>query len=432
MKDRGNRRHAGALGGLVLVLGSLAIGARGAQESAGLRYYARAKEGGAKVYTLYDTKSEVLRELSAGSLVAVYDERAGFYEVEVPGGVPVWVYGEYLREASAGTYEVTGDRVRMRSLPNSGPASYPLSQKLSSGQSVYVIERADDTRPLREDWVRIWSPPGTRAWVPSADVVAVAAGTDVRSEWAAATRETHQATRAAEVATRPASSAGAPAAAAVAASETSKKLEVPATGKPEERARALFQLAEEEMEKLGRDETIELAPLEAAYREVRELAPASTYATLADKRISELEARRLLSELERDLEQKKAEHQAQLEEHERQLAKKDLRKDPLWGRFDARGWLEKADRSWLEDQKRAVMYDEATPDAYLLRWAGDVVAEVVCSSGRFDVALFEGFELGINGARLGESVRATDSQGGHPRVIDASRIEVLSGRFTDL
>ena len=85
-----------------------------AQESTGLRYYARAKGSGAKVYTLYDTKSEVLRELGAGSLVGVYDDRAGFYEVEVPGGMPVWVYGEYLREVANGTYEVTGSRVAER------------------------------------------------------------------------------------------------------------------------------------------------------------------------------------------------------------------------------------------------------------------------------------------------------------------------------
>jgi hypothetical protein len=186
------------------------------------------------------------------------------------------------------------------------------------------------------------------------------------------------------------------------------------------------------MDKVRRDESIDLDPLLAAYGEVKALAPTSTYATLADTRIAELEGRKELLAIDQMLAQKKAEDARRREEWERQQAQKDLRKDPLWGRFDARGWLEKADRSWFEDQARAIVHDEKTQDAYLLRWAGDVVAEVRCSSGRFDVALFEGFELGVNGTRIGESVRATTNEGDSPIVLDVSRIEVLSGRFTDL
>ena len=66
------------------------------------------------------------------------------------------------------------------------------------------------------------------------------------------------------------------------------------------------------------------------------------------------------------------------------------------------------------------------PDTWILRWAGTPVTEVVCTSGRYDLALFEGYELGVQGRSVREAGATTEGVGALS-ALDLERIEVISG-----
>jgi hypothetical protein len=65
---------------------------------------------------------------------------------------------------------------------------------------------------------------------------------------------------------------------------------------------------------------------------------------------------------------------------------------------------------------------------YIARWAGDPNAELVCTSGRYDLAQYLDFEIGINGREVRGPVSATNPNLARPRQLDVTRIEVLAGR----
>ena len=82
----------------------------------------------------------------------------------MPGGFPVWVWGEFLEPtADHGVVKVTASDLRMRPLPSSGVESYPINQRLGRGQKVRMIGRKNEALPMARDWVQISSPPGARA-----------------------------------------------------------------------------------------------------------------------------------------------------------------------------------------------------------------------------------------------------------------------------
>ena len=62
-----------------------------------------------------------------------------------------------------------------------------------------------------------------------------------------------------------------------------------------------------------------------------------------------------------------------------------------------------------------------------MTFGGETVAEVRCLSGRYDLEVFERFEIGVIGRELQPVVRATATTMAEARVVDISRIEVLSG-----
>jgi hypothetical protein len=92
------------------------------------------------------------------------------------------------------------------------------------------------------------------------------------------------------------------------------------------------------------------------------------------------------------------------------------KRDPYFGRFDARGWL-------------VPLYakGQETP-TYMLRWGGADVAEVVCFSGRYDMSVFAGYELGVNGAQLRSAMEASAGTPGRVPQLDVRRLEVLASR----
>lgn len=369
--------------------------------------YARAKAGGTKIYNLADTKGVELPSAPAESLLAVYAENAGYLEVEPAGGLEVWVSGQYLETSDEpGVLKVKGNSVNMRPSPsNTTENSYPLSRSLAKGDKVRAISRAHPEKPLAEDWVRVYAPAGTRAWCKKSDVVD-ASGADLPAAFTAAQQS---ARKEAKLWVEPANAA----APKLAKGETpTAKGETPANkAKDETKTAARAQGATADLAKaneLYESARTSAAPdfsaAKSAYQKVIDIAPTSLAADEARDKLEKIALHEELSRIKSDRDAMERDREKRLADAKKELSEANLPNDPLWGRFQSRGWLERDGERWV------------------VRWAGKVTSEVFCSSGRYDLAQFEGYQLGVIGALT------RSESGGTPARFDVRRIEVLDAR----
>jgi hypothetical protein len=353
----------------------------------------------ARILNMQDDKGSEVQKPAAGSLLAIYRDTGTWLEVEVPGGFPVWVFGRYLgATAEPDVYRVNGDGVNLRPSPSTGVTNFPLSQQLYSGDQVRVIERADPKLPLKEDWVRIWSPPGVRGWIDKSATKALAGGEDGAALWKAAVAALPAAPeRAANAKTKPATTEAA----------------VPNVGGDQKaRFETAFQAAAERTEAERAKATPDWGAVRSLYADAQRAA--SDGAELAQvraglKAVDALEeASQLRSRLED--ERRRREEAARLEQ-ERVWAE-SREKDPLGGVFLARGALERVvEGAGGAAQKR-----------YYVKFGNGVVAEIVCVSGRYDLDVFVGYQIGVRGTEL----RPAEDDG--LRHIEVTRLEVISRR----
>ena len=155
----------------------------------------------------------------------------------------------------------------------------------------------------------------------------------------------------------------------------------------------------------------DFAAVIVAYEAVLAFGPDAPTRNLVNQRIEKVKAHQELAELRHDIALAEAERQRKLDEANRKIAEMNRGRDPLWGRFQARGWLEQL----KEDGEKV----------YLVRWGSEYKARVTCNSGRYDLGLYQGFEIGVRGV----PVSAAPVGGKSYPVIDIDRIEVISGRF---
>lgn len=391
-----------------------------AQDSKELLTYVHVGDAGAKAYNLADSKACDVRDLDAGTVLAVHAERAGWLDCEAPGGFRVWVWGEYLQPAAKdGHVRVTGDDVRMRPLPSSGIESYALIQKLDRGQDLVLIGRKDESKPMDSDWVQVWSPPGARAWVRKSDTVPLAAGESGAKLWGAAVEETLAARK--PVSIDPGAgtkTADAGKGAKSAGGEPSKPVEASAARNPDAES-ALAQaetLFAAEMAKDDAGKIPDYDSVKAAYEKVLALEKDGPSSAKATARLLDVGVRSEAYALRRDMEIERTRREESARRAREALENADKNPDPLFGRFAARGWLE-----------RRVDPGRADP-VWVLHFSGEDTAELACFSGRYDLSLFEGFELGVNGKILEGPVEASSGRVARAQRINVDRIEVLSSR----
>jgi hypothetical protein len=387
-----------AMAGMVVSAGTAE--AAEAQDQAKLRYVS-AGDSGARARNLYDAQGVVVLEVKKDTILAVHGERAGWLDVEAPGGFKVWVYGEYVRAGSEpGEVRISGSNVRMRPLPSSGPESLPLRQHLSRGDEVRMIKRNDPARSLAEDWVQVWSPPGARAWVRVAETKPLAASAKGASLWATAV---------AAASSRPVADVGVTPASAPA---TAKALETADVNALLGKADTLLQNERAKDEAGG---VPNYSVVVAAYEVLLTAVDSGPTADLARSRIQLVESYADAYEIRVELEEQRTSLEAAAKE--RELERDAARtRNALDGRFGARGWLVQRK---VTGQRKPV---------WMLEWSGGAVAEVTCDSGRYDLSVFANYELGVSGRVVrGPSVGSGDIEV-RPRQIDISRIEVISGR----
>ncbi len=388
--------------------------AKTAPESASPSRYVRAKAGGTKIYNLADAKGVELESAKAESLLAVYSENAGFLEVEPADGLLVWVSGKYLATTDEpGVLKVTGNGINMRPAPSStSENSYPLARSLNKSDKVRAESRQHPDKPLAEDWVHVWAPAGTRAWCKKSDV-ADASGNDLAAQFTSAQKDARAGAKlfvepkaaGATLASAPKSEKPAADAAKLTAAQAPGAASTASAATAATAASDLAK-ANELYEKARTTENGDFAPAKAAYQKVIDTAPNSSSAEAARAGLEKIGLHEEIARIKSDKAAQEVDRQARLARAEKDLREASLGSDPLWGRFQTRGWLEREGDHWA------------------VRWAGKVTSEIVCTSGRYDLTLFQGFQLGITGALQ----RGAGSDG--PARFDVRRIEVLDGRGT--
>ncbi|MCY3004269.1 MAG: SH3 domain-containing protein [Planctomycetota bacterium] len=377
-------------------------GASNSAETPKFLRFVRAGANGAKLRNIYDEQGVALSELSAGALLAVHGERAGWLDVEIPGGFPVWVFGEYLTPTSeSGMLQVSGNDVRMRPKPSSGADSLPLRQLLARGTKVKMLGRNDMSKPLGEDWVRVTAPAGTRGWVATGQTEALAAGTDGATQWAAA------------VTAARAAAASAPAIATDGANSGGGSIAANETGNVTSALAAADKALAAERAKQERGEAANYDAVKKSYEDVLALNPAPSTAELVKERIELCAAYADGLRLSAELQNQKASIDAALRRRQEDM-EKAAKSQPFDGRFDGRGFVETAR---LPGSDKPI---------YLVRFSGVAVAELQCSSGRFNLADFVGCEIGFNGREVRGGIASTNSALARPHAIDLARLEILT------
>lgn len=399
----------------------------GEQDGTILRY-ARAGDGGAKIYNLADKTSVVIGAVPAKGLLEVYAEKAGYLSVATPGGMDVWVFGQYLHVTPVpGIVEVTGDGVFMRPIPKSDPSSYPLPQQLHKGDRLRVIGRNDATKPLTEDWIRVVTPPGTRAWVLASDTVAVDAKENVGAAWTEAVKTALDARpkfdltpASAKVDAAKVDGAKVDGAKPDAAKPDAAKADTKGEAKPAAAPRSedSFDTAQKLYDAAKANPNADWPSVRAAYQRYIDKNPSGTYVEQARVQLQRIDLHEEIARIRGDQTLRESQRGELLKAAQQRLIEANASKDPLAGKFQARGWIVREQAS------------PADAPRYTVYWAGKAQAEIVCTSGRYDLSNFDQFEVGIVGAVLRPAVVGSAATSARPARIDATRIEVLGGRST--
>lgn len=355
--------------------------------------------GKARVRTLADKNGpSVMSPIMGQVLRQVGKQKAAFLPVVAPGGFAVWLFGDNLKTTDVeGVLEVTANAVNQRPMPESTNKSYPLKKRLHSGDKVRVINRANSSLPLDEDWVKVWSSADSVGWILAADCNPVK--TDGASMWADAMadlggRAAHESSQALPAGAKP-----------VANKTTPKAAEIKLATKALDAADAKLDAAR------GLD-AVDLSEESAVYERVAGQKLSAHLTLRAQTGLEMIEVLELAKGLQSDLETVKQRRVEDLLVRQKKQWEKSRQRDPLAGRFDARGVLER--RSLAGEAHK-----------YVLRWGPDLVCEVRLDSGRYELDRFAGYELGLTGKLDYTDASALLTE--RP-VLTLRRIEILAKR----
>ena len=360
------------------------------------RRLVRAREGGLTLRNLYDVQGTPLLEVSSGALLTVHQENSGWLGVEPAGGFPVWVKASNLAETEMpGVLRVTSNRVNMRPSPSADVTSFPLTpQRLRSGDRLALIRKADPEAALADTWAQVWSPPGVYAWTQTSRTEALSGmdAADAEAQWNAAVEAL--VSSAANGQSRPSTNKPKPKPAPVV-----HRSEVLLT-----EARALLAT---EREKSSPD----FDQVRLAYGRVEQAEPTPAVAQELKRELEMLEALEELARTQSLLEEEILDRRQQL------LSEMNKRLDTLRatelaeGRYRLRGNLE-------------VHVDSRGGRSFLLRRGPQIAAELVCASGRYELELFVGCELAVEGGVNREEAVLE----GEFVQLDVARVQIVSRR----
>ncbi|WP_145197459.1 hypothetical protein [Planctomycetes bacterium Poly30] len=377
--------------------------------------YMRTK-GSAVARNFPDQNGSALATIAPGTIVRAYRSSSGkpvFREVEVGGGFPVWVYGAYLQQTDVeNVLMVTGSRVNMRPLPELSASAMALRSKLEGGERVLMLARANKAPSFNEDWIRIQAPVSAKAWImdDSLEPIDRVLG---KLEWAEVNRPLPTTSRAR-------------ASAGVSNASTGRGAQAPATVRPAARQSApvetaVIQALSDADKAYVAADSLKTATAAAwrdvvdAYASVVDEAPENsiTHAN-ASARMTDARMKLEVAEVREQLLAQRERRDEELRQLDEFLDHQDRKRTARWDRYEERGWLESRN---VGGQKR-----------WYLVFAGDTVAEVRCMSERYQLDVFDGFEIGVIGHEVVPVVQMTQTSLAEARVVDIQRIEVISAK----
>ncbi|MBL8901643.1 MAG: hypothetical protein JNM84_28705 [Planctomycetes bacterium] len=126
--------------------------------------WARVKSGGATARRYAGEREEAFRTLEAGTIVRVRGSYNGWWRVSVPGGLSGWIATSFLKESDVpGERMVDADRVNFRVRATTTDNAPLEPDRLERGERVLLLEQSGS-------WARVQAPPRLSAWVDSAQL----------------------------------------------------------------------------------------------------------------------------------------------------------------------------------------------------------------------------------------------------------------------
>ncbi|MEX1024040.1 MAG: hypothetical protein WD226_03090 [Planctomycetota bacterium] len=300
-----------------------------------------------------------------GTPLAVYREQAGYLAVEAPGGFRAWVLGRFLATTDQpGVREVTGNGVNIRPGPKDDVRNFPLGTPLFAGDRVRILAKSDPALSDEDAWFQILTPPGVTAWMKADAVGPLPAEVDAKLAWERAVAA------AAPVVRRPAPAPDA-------AAPTAKVLDDPRVVLEAARRR----LAEERAKNVP-----DYGSVRAEFERAKRLAGEGVVAVEAQSELERVEALEDVASLRDRLENERQRIVTETAEAQAEAWNRQRRADPLGALFHARGVLERR------------LETDGTPH-YVLVAGGTSTHELVSTSGRYDLDVFLGCQVGVRGSK---------------------------------
>jgi SH3-like domain-containing protein len=307
--------------------------------------------------------------LVEGQFVQVGDVAHGHREVRLPQGMTGWVHKKFVTAPEQGMVTTNGTNVAFRYRPQSGEA--PVTMLKKDALLFCLGEQGE--------WWRVRSPDVT-GYLPEAELQVFATpNPTIEAGWRDLEQNRQQAWKEATAAIAQKSEA------AAALQRQTTKL-----GELQQALRA---------ETAKPIATQDLAPIEQALAAlIAELPADSAERTRATELQAQLARQNVLVTAAKTV----------TEPPKEDAKAKDLVpprvEDPL-GRFDATGWLRHRSSA-------------AGIERFRLEKGGQLLCYLDCSSGRYDLSLFQGCEVGITGSRDRPHAQGV-------RVIDVQKLEVI-------
>ena len=345
--------------------------------------YVVAGPAGVTIRNMRDKTESPVARCGPGTVLKVHEARGMWTQVEPAGGLTCWVLGAHLTETEiSGKYKVNGNGVNMRPLPSTAKDSFPLEQHLYLGDMVRMVGRKDPSALFERDWIQIHTPQGVYGYTLSSALMAAPDATEAAATWEGEWR-----------------------AISAAMSGPKETPKADATDAPK---------AETEGQLVRAHRMMNESP--PKYDEARELfevvlmsAPqGGAIAKAARNGMNQADAYASIEALQRQLETERVEREREQAARAAELERRRTESTPLMGKYDGRGWIE------MRKMRGGEM-------GWYLRFAGRDTCVVQCSSGRYDLSMFEGYEVGVIG-------RMTNDVGAVQPTCDIRSIEVLSGR----
>jgi uncharacterized protein YgiM (DUF1202 family) len=118
-------------------------------------------ETSAKLYAGRNTATAVLDTLQVGTPIRVLSADSAWSRIEVPGGILVWVFGQYVTLNNA-VHRISGTGVRARTTPVTGKSSSVVGT-FAAGETVKVAA-------TKNDWKQVRAPSSIAIWIPTRHV----------------------------------------------------------------------------------------------------------------------------------------------------------------------------------------------------------------------------------------------------------------------